>query len=338
MNVNGRPLVSAVLCTFNRAELLRQALGALCGQTLGVEHFEVVVIDDGSTDETREVVRAFSPMLSLRYFFQANSGLAAAKNHGVAVARGPIVVFLDDDDVLGSECLEQHYRTHQEYPDPSFAVLGYTGLAPQVAQWPLMHFVTEVGCHLFSYPSLSDADVLDFTYFWGGRSSCKRALLMEHGVFNPVFRFGCEDIELGYRLSRNAGLRVVYNRKAASAMVRTLDFEGFCRRSYLQGLSNQTFADMHPDEVIRAWAEVDGIKGEWQAIEPGYAQIIKAGRDLDRLAVERVRAALPLDEFTTRLLHRAYHAAFRASRVRGSIERMRGHDALPGRHVGAGTA
>lgn len=315
------PLVSAILCTYNRAGLLRQALGALCGQTLGADRFEVVLIDDGSTDDTREVVRAFEGLLPLRYAYQANSGLAAAKNHGLALARAPVVVFLDDDDLLASDCLEAHHRAHQQHPDPRTAVLGYTGLAPQVASVPLMHFVTEVGCHLFSYPALNDGDRLDFTYFWGGRSSCKRALLMEYGVFNPVFRFGCEDIELGYRLSKT-GFQVIYEARARSYMLRSLDYAGFCRRCRLQGASNWTFSEMHPVEAVREWAGVDKVAGEWQRIEPRYAEVIKAGRDLDLLAQERVAADLPLDELTTGLLHRAYFAAFAASRIKGSAEQM----------------
>jgi len=316
-----RPLISAIVCTYNRAGLLGRALGGLCGQTLDAEQFEVIVVDDGSTDETRPVVQRFAGILPLRYVYQANSGISAAKNHGLMVSRAPIVAFLDDDDVLASDCLEQHCASHREFPESTYAVLGYTRLAPEVARSPLMHFVTEVGKHLFAYSDLQQGDVLDFTYFWGGRSSCKRALLMEFGVFDPVFRFGCEDIELGYRLSRE-GLKVVYNAKAMSTMIRAIDFDGFCRRSYLQGRSNWVFAEKHPERTVRAWTQVDGVEEEWHAIEPHFERIVKAGRDLDCIAVERARAGLPLDDLTLKLLHRAYHAAFRAHRLRGSVEKM----------------
>jgi len=77
-----------------------------------------------------------------------------------------------------------------------------------------MHFVTDVGQYLFAYQDLVDGQRLDHTYFWGGRSSCKRSLL-RHGLFNPTFRFGSEDIELGHRLSRH-GLQVVFARDAVS--------------------------------------------------------------------------------------------------------------------------
>lgn len=320
--ISNEPLISAVICTYNRAPLLRRALGALCGQTLGLERFEVIVIDDGSTDDTRAEVEHFANILSLRYAYQTNSGLATGKNHGLFLARAPLVVFLDDDDVLDSRCLEEHYLTHQLYQQPHDAVLGYTGLAHEPAQSPLMRYVTEIGCQLFSYPSLTPDTVLDFSYFWGGRSSCKRKFLLEHGVFNPLFRFGAEDIELGFRLEPQ-GLRVIYNPRAISYMIRTLTFEDFCRRCYLQGRSNWVFSELHPHPLVHAWARLQGIEANWEIIASRFDVLMQAGQGLDRYAQERARLDLPLDELTMRLLHRAYAAAFDANRIRGSIDRMR---------------
>jgi len=313
------PLMSVVVCTFNRAPLLARALGALCGQTMDPALFEVIVVDDGSTDDTRQVVDAFGSLLPVKYAYQANSGLATGKNQGLFLSRGAIVLFLDDDDVADSRLLEEHYRSHQEHPQERYAVLGYTGLASAVAQSPLMHYVTEVGCHLYSYPKLNHGDLLDFSYFWGGRTSCKRMFLLKHGVFNPLFRFGAEDIELGYRLSE-AGLQVVYNSKAVSHMIRTLDLDAFCRRCYQQGRSNWVFSQLHPDEVVRKWAQVDAASDDWSKIEPTYDKIRKMSRDLDMLAAERIRADRPLDTLDRGLLYRAYSAVFDASRIKGTAE------------------
>ncbi|WP_170265442.1 glycosyltransferase family 2 protein [Thiohalocapsa marina] len=328
--------MSAILCTYNRASLLGCALGALCAQTLGREQFEVIVIDDGSTDQTAAVAERFADLLRLRYAYQDNSGLAAAKNHGVCLARGEIVVFVDDDDVLDSRCLQAHYETHQRHPAVADAVLGFTGLAAGPGRSPLMRYVTEVGCQLFYYPHLKHDAKLDYSFFWGGRSSCKRRLLLEHGVFNPVFRFGAEDIELGYRL-RSVGLRVIYNANAISYMMRTLSFDDFCRRCYLQGRSNQVFATLHPQREVQAWAQLKGIEAEWRLIEPRFDLLMQSGRKLDRFATERSRVDLPLDKLSTQLLHRAYAAAFTANRIRGSID-MQGEAPVSAGRSDAGIA
>ena len=192
-----QPSLSAILCTFNRAELLSQTLESILGQTLDRSNFELIVIDDGSMDDTRKVVESFERRLPLRYAYQANAGLASARNHGIYRSQAPLLLFLDDDDVCSPNLFEEHLKTHVQYPDNHFAVLGYVALDPNLSQKPVLHYVTEVDCYLFSYPNLKHGDVLDYTYFWGGCSSCKRKFLIEYGVFNPVFRFGCEDIELG---------------------------------------------------------------------------------------------------------------------------------------------
>jgi hypothetical protein len=317
------PLISAVICTYNRAPLLRQALGALCTQTIGLDRFEVIVVDDGSTDDTRAVAERFSGVLHLRYAYQANSGLASGKNHGLFLARSPIVAFLDDDDVLDPRCLEEHHKTHERFAQPSYAVLGYTGLAEEPARSPLMRYVTAVGCQLFSYPHITHDAILDFSYFWGGRSSCKRGFLLEYGVFNPVFRFGAEDIELGFRLEK-VGLRVVYNAAAISSMVRTLTFEDFCRRCRLQGQSNWVFSQLHPDPAVRAWAQIDHAELEWAQIAPRFDDLMKAAGDLDRFAQARSSMELSIDPTATALLNAFYGAAFRANRIRGTAERKLG--------------
>lgn len=322
------PRISVVIPTFNRADLLEMALDALCRQTLTPNEFEVVVVDDGSADHTDRVVAGFAERLPVHYARQANAGISAAKNHGLSLSRAPIVLFLDDDDVTEPNYLAEHLSTHEQHPEPHFAVLGYTNLTDEVAASPLMNFVTGTGAYLFSYATLADGAELDFSYFWGGRSSCKRLFLLEHGVFNPEFRFGAEDIELGYRLS-SVGLRVAFNRNAVSHMVRALSIDDFLRRCYRQGRSNWVFSALHPDPVVRAWTQVDGLEMEWRSINPRYPEIIKMARDFDHLALQRARAGLPLDGVTLRLLYRAYHAAFRAARIKGSVDMKNGRADSP---------
>ena len=317
------PLLSAILCTFNRAELLSQTLESVLGQTLDRSKFELIVIDDGSVDNTRKVVESFERRLPLRYAYQANAGLASARNHGIYRSQAPLLLFLDDDDLCSPKLFEEHVKTHGQYPDNHFAVLGYVALDPNLAQKPMLHYVTEVGCYLFSYPNLKHGDVLDYTYFWGGCSSCKRKFLIEYGVFNPVFRFGCEDIELAYRLSKS-NLKVVYNAHAASTMVRDISFDAFCTRLIRQGESQYVFSQLHPDTEVQKWTEMIGAEEEWRSIETVYDAVIRSARELDRIANLKLELGLDLDDITTDLLHRAYRNAFRACKLKGIYNRRSG--------------
>ena len=310
------PSLSAILCTFNRAELLSRTLESILRQTLDQSNFELIVIDDGSTDETRKVVESFERRLPLRYAYQANAGLASARNHGIYRSQAPILLFLDDDDLCSPNLFEEHLKTHVQYPDNHFAVLGYVALDPNLAEKPVLHYVTEVGCYLFSYPNLKHGDVLDYPYFWGGCSSCKRKFLIEYGVFNPVFRFGCEDIELAYRLSKN-NLKVVYNAHAVSTMVRDISFDAFCKRLIRQGESQYVFSQLHPDAEVQKWTEMIGAEEEWQRIEKVYEAVIRSARELDRIANLKLELGLELDDVTIDLLHRAYRNAFKACKLKG---------------------
>src|SRR5205823_7235479 len=105
------------------------------------------------------------------------------KNVGVVAANSPVTLFFDDDDIADENLLAEHLKTHERYPLENVAVLGYTGWSPAIELTPVMRFVTDVGHYLFSYSHLTDGQRLDFTYFWGGRSSCKTSLLTSTGVF-----------------------------------------------------------------------------------------------------------------------------------------------------------
>ena len=90
---------SVIVPTCNRAADLRHCLDALSEQSLSPEQFEVLVIDDGSIDDTAKVVEAFrgNARLDVRYHFQPNRGPAAARNRGIGQARGELIAFTDDD-------------------------------------------------------------------------------------------------------------------------------------------------------------------------------------------------------------------------------------------------
>ena len=311
--------LSVIISTYNRAGLLAKTLESLIRQTLPRNEFEVVIIDDGSTDNTVETVQKFRDLLTLKYFYQKNAGLASARNHGIFAAIGEIVLFFDDDDVATETLLEEHLKTHRKYPGQNFAVLHRTTWDPELTVTPLMHFITDIGCFLFAYPYIKHGDVLHYEYFWGGRTSCKKSLLLDFGIFNPIFKFGNEDTELGYRLSRH-DLKVVYNANAVAYMTRPIDFDGFCLRLIKQGRSNYVCSRIHPEPEVQKWCEVHGMLERWSTIKPRYEMTLRSARELDKIANVRKISGMPLDENTLRLLHQAYWQAFQACKLKGIIE------------------
>jgi len=97
-----RPDVSVVLSTYNRAHVLPRALDSLLDQDHDHARYEVIAVDNNSTDGTREHIESFSTRASnLRYVFEAKQGLSHARNAGILAARAPLIAFTDDDVRVG---------------------------------------------------------------------------------------------------------------------------------------------------------------------------------------------------------------------------------------------
>lgn len=111
-----QPLVSVIIPVYNGARFLRAALESVFAQTY--RPFEVIVVDDGSTDDTGKIAQGFP---EVRYFVQENQGVAAARNVGVEAAHGEFFAFLDQDDLWAPEKLELQVDHLLSHPD-----LGYT--------------------------------------------------------------------------------------------------------------------------------------------------------------------------------------------------------------------
>ena len=116
--MSSAPLVSVIVAVHNGERFLRPALESLFAQDH--EPFEVVFVDDGSQDGSADIAREFP---DLRYMYQENQGLAAARNAGLRLARGELVAYLDDDDLLPPHKLSRQVRYLVENPDVG-CVLG----------------------------------------------------------------------------------------------------------------------------------------------------------------------------------------------------------------------
>jgi glycosyltransferase involved in cell wall biosynthesis len=97
--------VSVIIPTYNRAVFLVDTLNSVFSQTVGVR--EVIVVDDGSTDNTKEIVGSYGN--KVRYVYQENKGVSAARNHGISLATSKYIAFLDSDDQWLPEKIEQQY-------------------------------------------------------------------------------------------------------------------------------------------------------------------------------------------------------------------------------------
>ena len=184
MNGLTDPRVTVIVAAYNGERFLKETLESVFAQDF--ETFEVVFVDDGSEDRTGEIAQSFP----VRYVRQPNQGLPAARNAGLAVARGDLVAFLDDDDVLPPTKLSAQVRYLDEHPETG-CVLGrqewiFDGVeAPRMARDPV--FGELGGIQLVT-------------------AMIRRRVLDELGGFDPSYRYA-EDRDLFIRM-REHGVEI----------------------------------------------------------------------------------------------------------------------------------
>jgi len=117
------PKVSVIIPTYNRSEILKKSIGSVINQTF--EDFELLVMDDGSDDNTQEVVRSFADKRILYARNESNLGVVGARNKAVSNSNGEYIAFLDDDDIWMPDKLERQTRLMEQSPSSIGAI--YTG-------------------------------------------------------------------------------------------------------------------------------------------------------------------------------------------------------------------
>lgn len=244
---------SVVVCTFNREALLADTLQALIRQRAPDGGFEILVVDNNSTDETRAVterVAAHAPV-PVRYLFEPQQGLSFARNAGIGAATGSVIAFIDDDVDVGPEWLS---ALVEPFADSS---VGCTG-GPIRPKWPLDRpaWITSDWEGYLGITEFEAARVTgEFTgpvYPWGGNIAFRRVVFESVGLFpTDLGRIGTvllssEEIEVcrkieeaGWRI-RFAPNAVIYHKIPQDRITKTT----FYHRTYHQGRSD-AILDLH---------------------------------------------------------------------------------------------
>ncbi len=208
------PFFSVIIPTYNRASFIARTLQSVLNQTYS--HFEVIVVDDGSTDCTAAVVKEFAGP-RLHYYQKSNGERAAARNYGTARASGDYVTFLDSDDLLYPGCLQTAAEAIATHAFPPFFHLAYEVTDPQ----------------LNAKAKVDGLRSDDITIFIKGNPlSCAGCFLRREVA--EAFRFnedrtlsGSEDWELWIRVAAHFGIKT--DNRVSSALI---DHEARSVKSY----------------------------------------------------------------------------------------------------------
>ena len=287
------PSLSVVIASRNRRDRLRQVLMALAQQTYPLECFEAVVVIDGSTDGSAEMVRQLALPYRVKVLEQTNRGLAATRNRGAREATHDLVVFLDDDIFPEPGFLAEHARAHDErsghvalgYYPPFLSERSFWAYA--VRAWWEDHFRRKAEpAHQWTYIDYAD-----------GNCSMSRAVLFDAGGYDESFRGRRQDWELGIRLLER-GVRFAYHPLARGSHHLDTSFATAIRQARQEAKDDVLLARKHPR--VRGQLPLAGDAGPGPAASrrvrlvysrPAVAEaLVRAGpATADRLELLRLR-------------------------------------------------
>ena len=190
------PKVSVIIPTYNRSYFIKDAVESVLNQTY--QDFELIVIDDGSTDKTKEVLASYED--KLRYIYQDNQGRSAARNHGIKLARGEYIAFLDSDDIWFPDKLARQVPILESAPPDIILVHGYKYMVDNNLQ-PISGWEAKLRC------LYAQAEKGEETYENYLRAACiftstillRRIAVIEIGGYDASLQ-GQEDLDLYLRL------------------------------------------------------------------------------------------------------------------------------------------
>jgi GT2 family glycosyltransferase/peptidoglycan/xylan/chitin deacetylase (PgdA/CDA1 family) len=195
--------ISVIIPTYNRRQVLERTLPGVLAQDFPPQDYEVIVVVDGSTDGTAEMLRDLKPQCSLRVLESQHLGAGAARNVGIRAAAGELVLFLDDDLITTPNLLQQHCAAHAG--DDPCVIQGRMQIAPDSSQTIVRYAIERIGDAYYGrispdmdlrFPEgTSSLDVLSYLV----NSSIPRDALERCGGFDEQF-LAAEELDLGLRL------------------------------------------------------------------------------------------------------------------------------------------
>ena len=258
--------VSVVIPTLNRADTLSRTIDRIQQQSVSRDVYEVLVIDNNSSDHTQNVLREKAATYSnLKAFKQPKPGAAPTRNVGIREASGDYVLFIDDDILADHELIENHLKYHEESSESS--IIGTV-----VSHWdgssdPFLRYLRDRG--IFNPYNIACNRPMDFSYYHTGNVSTSRKLLQKVGGFNEEFHvYGMEDIELGYRLERH-GSRMVPGVLARASHEYFPTYVQFVERCRQAGYSLGKLVELHP-ELRTRFTESGKRVRLLKRLHPGY--------------------------------------------------------------------
>jgi len=202
------PAISVVICTYNRDKFIGEALNCLAKQTLTPDAFEIIVVDNNSTDNTASISKDFivaHPELNIRYVLEPNKGLSFARNRGIAEAKAPVITYIDDD----AEAAPGFLQSIVNFMQADKTIVGIGGkVIPKYSEsqepaWMSKYLNGFVG--LMDYGDTPKRFDSTMKYPAGCNMTYSKDILKQAGGFNNQLTFRSDDKYIFYQVTRLSG-------------------------------------------------------------------------------------------------------------------------------------
>ncbi len=323
------PAISVLIPSHQRCEALRRVLLSLTEQSADAADFEVVVSIDGSTDGSEEMAVSLEVPYELRVTAGPARGRAAACNSGLVLARGEVLIVLDDDMRAGEGFVERH-RSHH----PPGSRRCVVGAAPIELDAASLHAARYAQAKFNEHLERLARPGHEFTArdFYSGNASLRTEVLREAGGFSESFAvYGNEDVDLSLRL-RERGVEIRYDPEALAIQSYDKDLRALAADTTQKGHTAVILARAHP----AAFAELkladpwDGSR-PWLAVRAVLLRLTRRAPGLRRMVVAAAAGLERLGLWRSPLFYRAVldyafwagvDAALRESTPEGDLERL----------------
>ena len=252
--------VSVVVATFNRRAVLQRTLPQLLTQDFPAEAYEVILVVDGSTDGTLDMLQAYADHPNLHVISQPNRGQAAAINAGIRAARGEIVLFLDDDILCGPNVVAEHAKVSR---DEKFCMAFGPVLASEEIRDPLvMQWVRSFSDDFFAHDAAKFSEEGWYRCMACANSSAPRSVLLGVGGLDESFTRG-NDADLGFRLI-GSGYRFRYLPNCTTHQLFAKSRADIIQDAWGEGISEIRLCRKHPE--LRAESRFGAIssRSRWR--------------------------------------------------------------------------
>jgi GT2 family glycosyltransferase len=307
--VDVRPLLSVVIPSRNGRERLERTLDSIASANFDMARLEVVVVDDGSSDGTYEAFRRRTYPFRFDLCRVEFSNQSRTTNEAIRRATGAYVLSSAQDVVFHPDLPLRHLALHHRFAGEDVAVLGHLPYAEDLAITPFMFYLVQGGFQ-FAYWRIKDPLNVPPAFLYAPNFSVRREVFERASGFDGGFPYGCQDSDLGIRLSK-AGVRIVYDPGAIGFHNHPVEFLEYLGRQERVGAGLVRLEAKHPeygsgiglwDSVVRSYLMYSAteLDRDLDAASRLSRSLAESGTRYQQLWTEAFCESTPVDRFAER--------------------------------------